>query len=68
MAELVEQGVSGFHFAVGSSDSLRDRLESILREPEQLEQLYQGDLAVQSIDDDAETCEGLYRAATGRDA
>jgi len=71
MAELVEQGVSGHHFRVGDAAHLGELLARFLAHPEELEQLYPGELEVKSVQRDAELLEELYgealRAVDGGD-
>ncbi len=66
MAELVDVGVSGYHFGVGSAESLAEKLTMVLSDPSCLEKLYSGALRVQSITQDAEICEGHYEKAVAK--
>lgn len=69
MAELVEVGRSGEHFAVGDAHDLAAKLEGFLARPERLSALYRGGLGLPSMDDHAREVERIYarvRAQVGR--
>jgi glycosyltransferase involved in cell wall biosynthesis len=63
MAELVEPGISGFHFPVGDPGELAKILGHLLREPSELTALYPGELPVKSIDTDTAELEEMYAEA-----
>jgi len=60
MAELVEEGVSGFRFRVGDAGDLAARLSSFLADPAQLAGLYRTDEPIKRVDDDAAQLEEVY--------
>jgi hypothetical protein len=60
MAELVDEGVSGFRFQVGDAGDLAARLSSFLREPALLEGLYRTPEPIKRVDDDAAQLEEVY--------
>ena len=60
MAELVEEGHSGFRFAVGDSAALAARLSSLLEDRSQLERLYRTQEPIKRVDDDAAQLEEVY--------
>ena len=66
MAELVEPGRSGEHFAVGDAADLAAKLESLLARPERLSALYRGGLGLPSMEDHAREVERLYGRARSR--
>ncbi len=61
MAELVEEGVNGFLFDVNSVDSLRERMEEIITNPEILNAMNINPENVRSIEEDAKEIERIYR-------
>ena len=63
MAELVETGVSGYHFEMGDSTDLAEVLERILTDPEQLAALYPSEYQVKGIEVDAAELERHYEQA-----
>ena len=65
MAELVEEGVSGFHFRVGDAGHLASRIRSVIEDPGLLEALYPEDMPVpvKGVQVDARELEALYAAA-----
>jgi len=68
MAELVEDGVNGFHFRVGDAAHLAEQLQRFFEDRSLLDELYAENVPVQSIEYDAAQCETLYveaRAASG---
>ena len=60
MSELVEPGVSGFHFPVGQPAELGELLAGLLRDRSPLDTLYPDALPVKPIEVDAEELESLY--------
>ncbi|HUR28317.1 MAG TPA: glycosyltransferase family 4 protein [Planctomycetota bacterium] len=60
MAELVEEGVSGFRFQVGDAGDLAARLSSFLRDPALLDGLYRTPEPIKRVDDDAAQLEEVY--------
>ena len=62
MAELVEPGRTGFHFAMGSSEDLERVLRDCMANPAQLDDLYGEDVIVRNVTEDAEDMETSYRA------
>ena len=60
MSELVEPGVSGFHFPVGQPAELGELISGLLRDPAPLEGLYPDELPVKPIEVDAAELENLY--------
>lgn len=60
MAELVEPGRSGYHFEVGSADSLANVLERCIEDSDHLGQLYPEAFEVRAVDQDAEELENWY--------
>jgi glycosyltransferase involved in cell wall biosynthesis len=60
MAELVEEGASGFRFAVGDAQALALRLSSLIADRSQLERLYRVDQPIKRVDDDAAQLEEVY--------
>jgi glycosyltransferase involved in cell wall biosynthesis len=60
MAELVEEGQSGFHFAVGDVAALAARLSTLLLDPSLLEGLYRKAEPIKHVEDDAAQLEELY--------
>ncbi len=60
MAELVEEGLSGFRFAVGDAAALCARLSSLLEDRSQLERLYRVEEPIKRVDDDAAQLEEVY--------
>ena len=74
MAELVEPGVSGEHFAVGDVDDLARVLAGLLSTPQRLAACYATDEPIKDVAQDARQIEELYfdalaatRADAGRD-
>lgn len=63
MAELVDPGRSGYHFEVGSAESLADQLKRSIEDPEHLGQLYPEAFEVRPVDRDAEELEAWYTEA-----
>ena len=63
MAELVDEGVTGFHFKVGEADDLALRLGALLEEPRVLDELYPDESTVKDVREDAAELEELYREA-----
>lgn len=61
MAELVEDGVSGFHFRLGDGADLARRLEELLRSPERLDALHPRPPRLMSVDDHVDALEERYR-------
>lgn len=72
MAELVEEGVSGFRFPVGDSAALARRLSALLQDRGPLDRLYRSEEPVKRVDDDAAQLEECYfqalEAARARNA
>ncbi len=60
MAELVEEGVSGFRFAVADASALAARLSSLLENRAQLDGLYRTHEPIKRVDDDAAQLEEVY--------
>ncbi|MEO6711602.1 MAG: glycosyltransferase family 4 protein [Planctomycetota bacterium] len=60
MAELVEEGVSGFRFAVGDAAALAARLSSLLADRSRLDHLYQTPQPIKRVDEDAAQLEEIY--------
>jgi glycosyltransferase involved in cell wall biosynthesis len=68
MAELVEEGESGFHFRVGDERHLAQVLERVLLDPRQLARLYTRDPAIRDVREDARELETLYAQLAARRA
>ncbi len=66
MAELVDDGITGFHFKVGDEEHLANRLEDLIAHPELLASLYPEGSAVRDIGEDAAELERLYTQALVR--
>lgn len=60
MAELVEDGVHGYRFAVGDVEALREGLARLLSEPELLERVQAAPAPIKRVDDDAVQLEEVY--------
>ena len=60
MAELVEEGQSGFRFAVGDATALASRLSSLIEDRSQLERLYRVEEPIKRVDEDAAQLEEVY--------
>jgi glycosyltransferase involved in cell wall biosynthesis len=60
MAELVEEGESGFRFPVGDAAALAQRLSSLLADPAPLAALYRREEPIKRVDDDAAQLEEVY--------
>ncbi len=60
MAELVEEGLSGFRFAVGDATALCARLASLIEDRSQLERLYRVEEPIKRVDEDAAQLEEVY--------
>lgn len=63
MAELVEPGLTGYHFRVGDAEHLADQLSRFLISREELDCLFPSDLEVKSVKDDAVEFEVIYAEA-----
>jgi len=66
MAELVQDGIDGLHFAAGSADSLAHQLQRLLDEPDLLARLQRGAAASPtpcSIDDEMNELLAIYERA-----
>ena len=66
MAELVQDGIDGLHFAAGSADSLAHQLQRLLDEPDLLARLQRGAAASptpRSIDDEMNELLAIYERA-----
>jgi glycosyltransferase involved in cell wall biosynthesis len=63
MAELVEEGVTGYHFRVGDSASLAGLLARILEQPAELSRLISTAPNVRDVSEDARDLELLYENA-----
>lgn len=64
MAEMVEPGVSGYHFRAGDARDLAQALERILRDPEgRLGGLYAHPGPIKSVEEDAAQMEEIYFGA-----
>jgi len=61
MAELVEDGVSGFVFKTGDAADLRDKMERIIRDEGLLDRLAKGLPEVKTIGEDADIMEKRYK-------
>jgi glycosyltransferase involved in cell wall biosynthesis len=68
MAELVEVGRSGEHFAVGDDADLAAKLAEFLAQPAKLSALYRGGLGLPSMDDHAREVERIYAAGRAKGA
>lgn len=66
MAELVDDGITGFHFKVGDEEHLANRLEDLIAHPELLASLYPEGSAVRDVGEDAAELERLYTQALVR--
>ncbi|PIE25636.1 MAG: hypothetical protein CSA62_00530 [Planctomycetota bacterium] len=62
MAELVEDGVTGLHFAMGSSEDLRRQILRLRQEEGLLERLRQKFPQIKTIAEDTDLVEARYRA------
>ena len=60
MAELVEEGHSGFRFPVADVEALSARLADLLGDRSPLDRLYAKDEPIKRVDDDAAQLEELY--------
>ncbi len=60
MAELVEENVSGFRFAVGDVHALGQRIADAIQNPALLQGLYSAAEPIKRVDDDAAQLEELY--------
>ena len=60
MAELVEEGESGFRFPVGNAQALSARLSSLLADRSPLDRLYTKDEPIKHVDEDAAQLEEVY--------
>ncbi|MEM7306549.1 MAG: glycosyltransferase [Planctomycetota bacterium] len=63
MAELVEPGLSGFHFEMGNAADLARVLQQLMENPKELKELYPSEFQVKGVDVDAEELEALYEEA-----
>ena len=61
MAELVEEGRSGYLFEVGDAEDLARHLRELIAEPERLATLYPEPIVFKSVDEDARGVLALYR-------
>jgi glycosyltransferase involved in cell wall biosynthesis len=66
MAELVEQGVTGYHFRAGDPADLAVKLAELVADPARLSRLYPEGQAVRDVGEDAHELIGLYTAALTR--
>ncbi|MBI1382799.1 MAG: glycosyltransferase [Planctomycetaceae bacterium] len=66
MAELVEDGVTGYHFRVGSEEDLARQLQFLLANPEGLASLYPEGRTVRDVGEDAQDLAHLYTLAIER--
>lgn len=60
MAELVEEGVTGFLFPLGDEQRLTQLLQQLADQPEMLKALRESRGSVRSIEDDAAACVAIY--------
>jgi glycosyltransferase involved in cell wall biosynthesis len=60
MAELVEEGESGYRFPVGDVTALAARLSALLEDRAPLARLYSKNEPIKRVDDDAAQLEELY--------
>lgn len=61
MAELVEDGVNGFHYTAGDGEDLARKLKILIDDRTQLDRLRQGIPELKDMAEDAEFHEGLFR-------
>jgi glycosyltransferase involved in cell wall biosynthesis len=66
MAELVEDEVTGLHFAVGDPADLARTMRRLIDEPALLQRLQRGRAEVKSMQTNAAELEGVYRELTGK--
>jgi len=68
MAELVRDGISGLHFRLGDAADLRNKIRSVVEDPDSVTRLREGIPHVKSIEEDAAQTLDRYRdvAATTR--
>lgn len=65
MAELVEEGISGFRFPVGDVEALTEVFERVLREPSQLDDLYPTPVVLPTVEEQLDEIEVVYREVGG---
>ena len=63
MAELVEPGVTGFHFRMGDAEDLAAHLARFLERPEELGQLYAEPVHLTRVEEDAVAVLEIYERA-----
>ena len=68
MAELVEEGVSGWRFATGDVHALAAALAEVIEAPGRLDTLYSTPPDLPSVDDQVDAIEDVYRRLSGRGA
>ncbi|MFT7670215.1 MAG: glycosyltransferase involved in cell wall biosynthesis [Planctomycetota bacterium] len=61
MAELVEEGKSGFGFPVGDAGALAKIMQSVIEEPAQLDALYTEQVAIPTVANQLDEIESVYR-------
>jgi glycosyltransferase involved in cell wall biosynthesis/MoaA/NifB/PqqE/SkfB family radical SAM enzyme len=60
MAELVEEGVSGWRFPLGDEEALRATIQRVVDHPALLANLTPGRTHIRTIAEDAASCEAVY--------
>ena len=62
MAELIQDGVNGLHFKVGSSGDLAEKMQMVLDNPNLIERMSKNVSAVIPIEDHAVEIESIYQS------